>query len=153
MPEHAAIQYPVGVAELALLQQFDELTPPEFRRQERDAMRLEDFVQKIGRGRVGEPGTGLAMTGRSMNILHAHGFLDRIKTEGPLQYRISQLGEREIASAKQARLERELSAERNTNVELRAELRKVDEERVGWRDELDRAYKRSWWKRLVNERA
>lgn len=83
--------------ELTLLRKLDETTPPVYRRQQRDHRPFEDVAQDAGLWRVGEP------TGRAPMLfarLAEAGYVERVKDpSGPVRYRVSQLGERELLTA------------------------------------------------------
>lgn len=99
--------------ERKLLLALDGMTPPKHRRQERDAVRGEDVVQEAGLGFVGAPDTKMAIAMRSFAVLARNGWVERVKGEegdGGIKYRITQLAERVLLSAKLATAEAEVVA-------------------------------------------
>lgn len=131
-----------------LLLKLDELTVPKYRRQKRDAMRADDLAQEAGRATVGSPDTRMAVAMRSLRAIEKVGLIERAKEEEggeTIKYRISQLGEREIAARRMARLAALLDAEESKRRVAEQIAERLSAELADALRDLGAAQAPKWW--------
>jgi hypothetical protein len=131
--------------ERKLLRALDKMTPPSYRKQERDHRPAEDVAEEAGLATVGRPDTQMATAMLSLRRLVEAGYVSTVKDGADLRYRLTQLAEREMLTAdlqalvdRQARLEDQLGGaqERATRAEQRLDRLRdevAEERRPLWR--------------------
>lgn len=134
-----------------LLEKLDEMSPPVYRRQLRDAKRAEDVVQAAGLATVGRPDTRMALAFRDFANLAKKGYVERVKDEeggsGQIKYRITQLAEREILTRKMLAAQRDLDGVEQKRRIAAGDARVWKGAALAAREVLSEIAAVGWWRR------
>jgi hypothetical protein len=137
---------------LTLLRKLDETTPTVYRTQERDHRPGEQVAQDCGLGIVGVPtGTRAAMMFKE---LREAGYVEKVKDpDGPVRYRVSQMGERELLTAAgvhwKSELDKTVAEWQQDHDQQAAVIGSLKAELEGVRAELAQE-RRPVWRKLLN---
>jgi hypothetical protein len=130
----------------ALLEALDRLTPPHYHMQQRDHQDAGIVAQEARVATVGQPDTRMALAMRSLTKLVQAGFIEKVKTEDTVRYRLSALGERTILHKRLRELKKELHERELEAAGFRADAEMLEVELNQTKLALEDA-RRPFWKR------